>query len=61
MKVMLRTPSLPNYLFIEVNGQEVGNISVGDVSDDDLKEVAERWVKALMEHARKKRLDKAGL
>ncbi len=57
--VTIRTPLVPNFVFIEVNGVEIGSVSIAEVSDEDLKEVAERWSKALLEHAQSRRDEKA--
>ena len=57
--VTIRPPPAPNFMLIDVNGVEIGSVSIAEVSDDDLKEVAERWTKALLEHAQARRDEKA--
>lgn len=59
MKVYARVPVLPNFVTLcrEQGGVEVGQVSVGDLTDEDIVDLGKRWTEALLAHAKRKRMD----
>ncbi len=60
MKASLKLPGLPNFVTATLAGKEV-SVSIADVPEDELRQLAEQWVAALIESARAKRLNTADM
>lgn len=58
MKTYVALPTLPNFVTVmREGGHELAKISIGELSDDDVKELGQRMAAALLEHAKKKRAE----
>lgn len=61
MKTILKVPTLPNFLTVVIpGGAELAKISIGDIREDDLRELGKRWTEELVAHAKAKRAAAAG-
>jgi hypothetical protein len=54
MKVEIETPTVPNFIFINVGSQRTGH-SVADFSVEELKEIGRKWTESLVANAANKR------
>ena len=62
IKLKLKTPSVPNYILFEMpigqrqdGFQENPKVRVGDLTDEQLEEIAEEWKHALFKKAKEQR------
>lgn len=61
VKARVRLPQLPNFLLFAGDESKDMKLDVADASDESLQQIGEQWTKALIEHARSRRVKHEGL
>jgi len=52
MKTEIKIPAAPNFLHVEVAGEEV-KVSVTKITEEELKEVGRKWTLQLLSNSKK--------
>lgn len=55
VKFKVKTPSTPKFLKVDKSSRKEVMVDIADVSDEDLRRVADQWTKALLESAQQRR------
>lgn len=56
--ITVELPMLPNFLQVKIGKNSKSTVSIADLTDDNLKKVADAWKKELLAHAKRKRNNK---
>lgn len=59
-QVEIEIPSVPFFVRVTRQGKDAGNIPVGDLSNKDLRKLADAWRDALVTNAEKQRKQSSG-
>lgn len=59
MEVEIEAPTAPHNLHVKRQGRDAGYVGVGELSNKELRRIADSWVAGLMANAEKQRKEKA--